>query len=308
MFPDQITPSGRIVESHLDECLEKVQGQFRSEALAFFGPLYYGAEDNIRDAVEFSQGALKGKKAPGIVRRPKLSVILETPGGYIQVAERIANVLHKHFDFVEFIVPDYAMSAGTVLVMSGNDIWMDYFSILGPIDPQIEIAERKFGPAHGYLIQYQRLIDKSRRGKITTAELQFLIEKFNPAELHQYEQEMQLSVTLLKEWLVHYKFKGWNTTEASGKTVTDRMKRKRAEEIAQHLNDTKRWHSHSRGISMEVLRRDVKLKINDFGEKDCVSNCIRVYHKLMRDYLGKLGTPGAVHVMGNFSPMIPYRR
>jgi ClpP class serine protease len=116
------------------------------------------------------------------------------------VAERIAGTFHKHYDAVEFIVPNYAMSAGTILVMSGDEIWMDYFSVLGPIDPQI-LGPKGGIPAHGYLIQYKRLVEKSRRGKITTAELQFLIEKFDPAELYQYEQEMNLSVTLLKLWL-----------------------------------------------------------------------------------------------------------
>ena len=51
--------------------------------------------------------------------------------------QRIAETLRHHYDRVEFIVPNYAMSAGTVLVMSGDAIHMDYFSVLGPIDPQV---------------------------------------------------------------------------------------------------------------------------------------------------------------------------
>jgi hypothetical protein len=45
------------------------------------------------------------------------------------------------------------------------------------------------------------------------------------------------------------------------------------------------------------------IKINDFGEKDCVTNCVRVYYKLLTDYMVKLGTPSAVHVVKNFFPM-----
>ena len=157
-------------------------------------------------------------------------------------------------------------------------------------------------PAHGYLIQYERLIAKSRRGKITTAELQFLISSFNPAELYLYEQEMNLSVTLLKEWLVKYKFKNWDKT-SSGKTVTLKFKQRRAELIANTLNNTRKWHSHSRGISMEILEKDVYLRIRDFGKNDCVNNSVRVYYKLLLDYMMKLGTPTAVHVVKNFFPM-----
>jgi hypothetical protein len=179
---------------------------------------------------------------------------------------------------------------------------MDYYSLLGPIDPQVEGPKGSLIPAHGYLMQYERLIEKSRKNKITTAELQFLISNFDPAELYRYEQEMKLSVTLLKEWLVKYKFKNWNKTD-SGKKVTPAMKRRCAEKVAHELQNTAKWHSHSRGISMEILRRDVKLKINDFGEKDCVNNCVRVYYKLLTDYMMKLGTGTAVHVVRNFFPM-----
>ena len=304
MSLDPITPSGRIIEQHLDEHLEAVQKEFRSDALAFVGPLYQGADDSIREAVDFIHRLAPGKKkTPGIQRRPKLSVILETPGGYSEVAERIADVFHKHFETVQFIVPNFAMSAGTILVMSGNEIWMDYYATLGPIDPQVQGPKGNFIPAHGYLVQYQRLIEKSQKGTISTAELQFLISNFDAAELYRYEQEMKLSVTLLKEWLVKYKFSGWNKTEGSGKNVTLRMKHKRAEDVANELNKTSKWHSHNRGISMEILRRDIKLKIEDFGESDCVSNCVRDYYRLLKDYMAKLGKPTAVHVVNNFFPM-----
>ena len=190
MSLDSITPGGRIIEEQLDSHLHKVETEFGSDALAFVGPLFIGADESIREAVEFIHNANRQNKPSGIKKRPKLSVILETPGGYGEVAERIADLLHKHYDAVEFIVPNYAMSAGTILVMSGDEIWMDYFSMLGPIDPQVQGPKGGSIPAHGYLIQYERLIEKSRRGKITTAELQFLMEKFDPAELYRYEQEM----------------------------------------------------------------------------------------------------------------------
>jgi membrane-bound ClpP family serine protease len=212
-------------------------------------------------------------------------------------------LLHRHFDTVEFIVPNRAMSAGTILVMSGDEIWMDYYSVLGPIDPQIQGARGELIPAHGYLVQYDRLVDKSRRGKITIAELQFLISNFNPAELYAYEQEMNLSVTLLKKWLVEYKFRNWSRTETQKKKVTLARKKKSADFVGQTLNNTSKWHSHNRGISMDILRRDVKLRINDFGEKDCVNNCVRTYYTVLADYMMKLSTATAVHVVKNFFPM-----
>ena len=62
-------------------------------------------------------------------------------------------------------------------------------------------------PALGYLIQWERLLEKARSGNITLPEVQLMIEGFDQAELFQYEQAKELSISLLEEWLVKYKFK-----------------------------------------------------------------------------------------------------
>ena len=227
--------------------------------------------------------------------------MLETSGGYIEVTQRIADTLRRHYKHVEFIVPDYAMSAATILVMSGDVIRMDYFSVLGPIDPQVKKdGSDNYVPALGYLAQYDRLIEKSRKGTLTTAEMAFLIEKFDPAELYGYEQARNLSITLLKEWLVKYKFKDWKITETRKEKVTKVMKQERAEKIATLLNKTEKWHSHGRGINMNILRRDLKLKIDDFGENPNLNNSIRSYHKLMNDYTHRRGMSLSIHTRGHY--------
>lgn len=230
-----------------------------------------------------------------------MAFVLETSGGYIEVTQRIADTLRRHYKHVEFIVPDYAMSAGTILVMSGDVIRMDYFSVLGPIDPQVKKdGSDNYVPALGYLAQYDRLIEKSRKGTLTTAEMAFLIEKFDPAELYGYEQARNLSITLLKEWLVKYKFKDWKITETRKEKVTKVMKQERAEKIAKFLNKTEKWHSHGRGINMNILRRDLKLKIDDFGENPNLNNSIRSYHKLMNDYTHRRGMSLSIHTRGHY--------
>jgi hypothetical protein len=111
-----------------------------------------------------------------------------------------------------------------------------------------------------------------------------------------------LSIAALEEWLVKYKFKNWKKTETQKKTVTLQMKRDRASQIGKQLNDTKRWHSHGYGISMDVLRRDLKLVIDDFGLDAKLSAAIRSYDDLLSDYMVKRDTQGAVHVCGEYRP------
>lgn len=199
------------------------------------------------------------------------------------------------------IVPNQAMSAGTVFAMSGDRIMMDYFSCLGPIDPQV-YRNGNFVPALSYLVQFERLIEKSKEGKLTTAEM-ILLQQLDLAELHSFEEARELSNSLLKEWLAKYKFKDWIQTETRKLKVTSELRQSRALEVAQLLMNHQRWHSHGRPISMDVLRRDVRLQIDDFGEDPELSRGIKEYHQFLTDYMGKIGVFGVVHGCGFFQSL-----
>lgn len=69
----------------------------------------------------------------------KVDMYIETPGGSGQTAEDIAKCLHKNFDTVSFVVSGEAKSAGTILVLSGDEILMTETGSLGPIDAQMKI-------------------------------------------------------------------------------------------------------------------------------------------------------------------------
>lgn len=85
------------------------------------------------------------------------------------------------------------------------------------------------------------------------------------------------------------------------------MRKERAEEIGQKLNETKKWHTHSRGISMQVLRKSLNLEIEDFGKKNNVNKLIKIYYKLLNDYMVKRGVVGLVHVKEEFKPIFMSR-
>jgi hypothetical protein len=275
--------SNRIIEQQLEQRVGVVEDARKADVLTYMGPLYPLAGDVIKDAVEELHGDRKA-----------VLVILETLGGYMDVAERIAIVLRKHYEGVDFLVPRFAMSAGTVLVMSGDAIWMDYASMLGPIDPQVQKEPGQWVPALGYIEQFNRLMKKADEGELSTAELTYLVENFDPAELYSYEQERELSIALLRQWLVQYKFKNWTETETQGKEVTKRMRSRRAADVARKLNATDRWHSHNRGIPMEVLRRDLKLLIDDFGADPTLGPAVHGYFHLLYDYSMRRGHDGFV--------------
>jgi hypothetical protein len=273
-----------IIEEQLRRRAESLEEASDSDVLFYIGPMYPIAGEMIKDSIE----ALPEK-------RDSVLVLLETAGGLSYVAERVAVILRHHYKRVSFVVPGAAMSAGTILVMSGDSIYMDYASMLGPIDPQIQTSNGNWVPALGYLEQYERFVEKANEGTLTSAELSYMIENFNPAELYQYEQERELSIALLEEWLAKYKFKNWRRTEGRGSKVTAQMRKDRAADIARKLNETNHWHSHSRGIPMEVLRRDLKLLVDDFREDPRLGSVVPGYYHLLKDYALKRGDIAVLH-------------
>lgn len=170
--------------------------------------------------------------------------------------------------------------------MSGDEILMDYFSVLGPIDPQVRNKEGKFVPALGYLDKVSSLLEKAKNGTLTNAEF-LILKDFDLAELRAYEQAKELTISLLKKWLVKYKFKNWSQ-HSNGSLVTDDEKEKRAEEIADKLGDNKMWKSHGRPICIDELE-ELKLKIVDFTDNEDWRTCIRKYYNLSRDLVSKYG-------------------
>ena len=90
-----------------------------------------------------------------LLKRDKgLDLILHTPGGDIAATEALVKYLWTMFDKdVRVIVPQLAMSAGTMIACSAKQIVMGKQSSLGPIDPQI------FGmPAQAILEEFQMAI------------------------------------------------------------------------------------------------------------------------------------------------------
>ena len=66
-----------------------------------------------------------------------IDLILHTPGGLVLASEQIANALCRHPAKVTVFVPHYAMSGGTLLALSADEIVMDDNAVLGPVDPQV---------------------------------------------------------------------------------------------------------------------------------------------------------------------------
>ena len=66
-----------------------------------------------------------------------LSLILNSDGGYIDDAFRIAKAIRASCNELEVIVPARAKSAATLIALAANRILFGQFGELGPLDPQV---------------------------------------------------------------------------------------------------------------------------------------------------------------------------
>jgi len=277
------------VRQTLRERLERLEQHFEADGMFFYGPIYPGVEKHFRDFVERMR-----TEPPD---RHRLVIFLNTTGGSAETVEALVDIIRFNYSEVWFVVPDFAMSAGTIFCMSGDRIWMDYSSSLGPIDPQVHNGH-DWVPALGYLDQVERMIQRSIAGQLSDAEL-IMLQSQDLAMLSRYEQARNLTITLLKKWLVEYKFKDWvaheTNPEKRGQPVTAREKQERAEEIAKALADNRLWHSHGRRIGTSTLQNVLRLKIDDYSANVELRNQIRAYNDFLVEYIVREKLPMFLH-------------
>ncbi|WP_240224890.1 SDH family Clp fold serine proteinase [Rheinheimera hassiensis] len=278
----------------LNQYATRLETEFESNIFSYYGQIHPNFLSHFRDRFE----AFVQQKSSTNVKKDTVSFVINTPGGSAEMVEKMSEIIRYHFKEVHFIVPDTAMSAGTILCMSGDKIFMDYSSSLGPIDPQIQTADGKFVPALGYLDKIEEMIAKDRNNQLSNAEFA-LFQSQDLAELRKYEQARDLTKELLTKWLVEFKFKDWNVHRTDrakvGKEVTIAEKRERAEEIARLLGNNGHWNSHGRMISLTKLRNELRLEIEDYTDQLDRRNMIRAYNDLLTDYVQRNRIPVYMH-------------
>ncbi len=210
----------------------------------------------------------------------KLDIYLETPGGSGEATEEIVRWLRKKYQTINFIIAGEAKSAGTLMAMSGDEIYMTETGSLGPIDAQVMLGRMTIS-AH----DYKEWIESKRKEAAKTNKLNpvdiAILSQITPGEISGIENSLYFAQDLVEKWLVTYKFKEWNITETSKKTVTEEMKKARAKEIARELTNHTKWRSHGRSLKLEDLT-NIGLKINKIEDDNTICEIIYRIHAILR--------------------------
>lgn len=212
---------------------------------------------NDKDINAFMEAVYKLDKSKGV------DLILHTPGGEIAATEKIINYLHSIFQGnIRAIVPQMAMSAGSLVAVSCKEIMMGKQSCLGPFDPQIGgIA------CQSVLKEFEKAKEDIKNNPHALGLWQVIFSKYNPTFLVTCEQAIELSDDLADEIL--------------SKTISEKSKRK---EILKAFNNNDTTKVHSRHISKEKCK-EVGLKIIDMEDDQHLQDMILSLHHCYMIYL-----------------------
>lgn len=279
-----VNPIDETARDLMKKKLQDLENYLNADIIVYCGEIFDSAEDQMKRVVEDLQSEAEPKTT--------CYIILTTPGGSLNPVNRMVTIFRHFYSEVNFIVPNFAYSAGTIFCMSGDNIYMNYYSALGPVDPQVQNRDGKLVAALGYLDKINDLLAKAQDNTISQAEF-LILKDFDLAELRAYEQAKELAVDLIQKWLVKYKFKDW-VVHSDGTNVTLEEKKQRANEIANKLSDNNIWKSHGRAINLEELR-EMNLKIIDYGNDKELSRKIDDYYSIMKDFVAKYNLRVFVH-------------
>lgn len=181
------------------------------------------------------------------IEPPNLDVLIHSPGGIADAAESIVHQLRARFTSVRFIIPSFAKSAATMLVMSGDEILMDRDAELGPIDPQMR-TQNGFSPAEAILEQFRKAQEELKEDPSKIQSWLPILAPLGPSLLIDSQHAINLSKEMVTQWTRTYMFAG--DPEAENKS----------REISRYLSDHSAFKSHARAVKIaDLLSRGVKV-------------------------------------------------
>lgn len=203
-------------------------------------------------------------------RKKGLDVILHTPGGNLAATESLIDYLRKMFGTdIRAIIPQLAMSAGTMISCACKEIIMGKQSSIGPIDPQIGgIA------AHAVIMEFEKALAEIQKNPKTIPIWQVIVGKYHPTFIGECQNAIDLSKQLVKDWLRSGMLKGIKNNIKLIENIVDKL--------SDH-DDTK---THARHIPINEAKKiglKVKSLETDFPQEfqDVV---LTIHHSYMHTF------------------------
>ncbi len=198
-----------------------------------------------------------------------LDVMLHTGGGSAEATDAIVSYLRQKFKNIRVIIPQAAMSAGTMFACAADEIIMGKHSSIGPIDPQF-ILNTATGvqavPAHAIIEQFEKAQKEiSENPKLLNSWLPML-GQYGPALIIRCKNQIQFAKQTVENWLKAYMLKDAPET---------------AVKIAEYLSNHDNFKTHGKHISI-VEAKKLGFKILDLeSDQDLQDKILSAFHATM---------------------------
>lgn len=190
-----------------------------------------------------------------------LDLILHTPGGDIAAAESLVDYLHQLFGSdIRVIVPQLAMSAGTMIACSAASIIMGKQSSLGPIDPQIQNV-----PAIGVLAELDKAAADIKEDPAKLELWRVILSKYHPTLVVGCDQAIKWAKEFVESSLKTVMFAGQADAEQKAKSIVE------------FLSDFDSTRHHSRHININRCK-EIGLNIIQMEDDDTLQDLILTVH------------------------------
>lgn len=202
----------------------------------------------------------------GMDKKKGLDLILHTPGGDIAAAESIVDYLHSVFgDNIRAIIPQMAMSAGTMIALSCPTIIMGKESNLGPVDPQYRGLS-----CQEAVDEFDQAVAEVSKNPASLPLWQIRISKYTPTFLVSCKNALDWSKSYTKSWLA----KNYNLDEQA------------AEEMSKPFVEHSETKSHSRHLSIDQCKQ-IGLNIENLEKDNDFQDLILSLHHIYMIYFDK---------------------
>jgi ClpP class serine protease len=278
--------SKRMSASDLEEELTRLIKKYNSEKKSYLVIYAVDIEKNYLQGSDLSLNMGDYQILHEMLRNiasDRLDMYIETPGGSGEAAEEIVEFLHNKFETIDFVIAGEAKSAGTLMAMSADEIYMTDSGSLGPIDAQVRIG-RSVISAFDYVEWMKGKREEAQKTNSLNPVDATMIAQITPGEYEGVYHAQQFVVDKLKEWLPKYKFKHWKQTESRKIPVTEKMKTERAKTIAEKMIDHSIWRSHGRSLKLKDLE-SIGLRIKNCKENHQLCDIVYRIRQFLSYYL-----------------------
>lgn len=198
-------------------------------------------------------------------RSKGLDLVLHTPGGDLAATEAIVKYLRDCFeDDIVAIVPQLAMSAGTMIACSCKEIIMGRQSSLGPTDPQYNGV-----PAGGVIEEFENAVKEVAANPASVALWGQIIGKYHPTFLGDCQKAVEMSKSIVGRWLTDNMLKG------------DPQAEQKKDSILELLCDHKQSAMHNRHFSHTDLEQ-IGMRITMMeGDNALQDKILTLHHSFM---------------------------